>query len=507
MIETSGGTIGIIQTPAGLVQSESPEARLLVRITGPDVGSAHYPWVMVGFRKNGSTHEFFELPTDVPPKSDGTYFPAVEMNGNTSVPENSYVEVVIGPDGESLLFSLCCQGNAVVVPPPTPVPEPGPAPGPTRCCCDFQVISYCAARGESYTAGGTACPDGKITGVTTGHTGPGLYNSTIDRYDVYWFCPRGCSPPVSDDVVKQLVPSPDLWCRGSPPPPQPPPPGGGPGGGPPCEAGAILVNGICVCPQGTIHVDGQGCVPIPGPFPPPGPGPFPQPGPGPAPIPIPPGPGPFPQPGPVPNPIPFPGGGGIRPNPVPFPAGGDDGFLGPPVTVFGEQIAGLGTPTSQAVLVVNTDGTITQVTAVANKVVGWDGSGNVGAQTAGYTEATVNTTDATTTTLLSTALDDEKQYTFEFIVFGRRTGGSAGSAGDSYTAILADTFKRYGGGAPVRVGAAASEIALYGPYHENLSVSFGSTVDVSGNSVRLRVTGDTNNNYTWLVKARINTTA
>lgn len=104
------------------------------------------------------------------------------------------------------------------------------------------------------------------------------------------------------------------------------------------------------------------------------------------------------------------------------------------------------------------------------------------------------TTDATTATLHTITLADETAYTVTAHVVGRRTGGTAGTAGDSIVYLLTDAFMRTGGGGATRIGAAFGPILLFNR-RDNPVVDI--TTDTSGNDVRVRVTGDTNNNYTW----------
>lgn len=102
----------------------------------------------------------------------------------------------------------------------------------------------------------------------------------------------------------------------------------------------------------------------------------------------------------------------------------------------------------------------------------------------------VATTDATVTTLQSLAIASGYSYHIEATVTARRTGGVAGTANDtaSYKRIV--TVKDVGGTATI-VGAVTSV------HTAEDQAGWDCTIDVTGATARVRVTGATNNNITW----------
>jgi hypothetical protein len=75
-------------------------------------------------------------------------------------------------------------------------------------------------------------------------------------------------------------------------------------------------------------------------------------------------------------------------------------------------------------------------------------------------------------------------------VTARRTGGSAGAAEDGASYIVAATVKNVGGTATL-IGAVS---ALYTAEDQ---AAWNCTIDVTGATARVRVTGAANNNITW----------
>src|SRR5690606_7846477 len=108
--------------------------------------------------------------------------------------------------------------------------------------------------------------------------------------------------------------------------------------------------------------------------------------------------------------------------------------------------------------------------------------------TAISTGVAVATTDATATTLFTVILSDEKTYYIRAVVVARRTGGSAGDAGDSAAYVVSGCFKRTGGGAATLVGAVQADFAA------DDQAGWNCTLDTDTNNVRIRVTGAVDNN-------------
>ncbi len=102
-------------------------------------------------------------------------------------------------------------------------------------------------------------------------------------------------------------------------------------------------------------------------------------------------------------------------------------------------------------------------------------------------QASVNTTDATVTTLQTVGIPSNSAVLLEARVVGRRTGGSSGAAMDAMTAIVTARAKNVGG-----------TVTLYN-VTSNESADQAWVVDfvVSGASVLIKVTGAVNNNVSW----------
>lgn len=104
----------------------------------------------------------------------------------------------------------------------------------------------------------------------------------------------------------------------------------------------------------------------------------------------------------------------------------------------------------------------------------------------------ITTTTATTTTLFTYATSSNTAYRMSAQVTARRTGGSAGTAGDSAGYILtwvvknvAGTLTAVGGATPTALDTREDQAA------------WDATMDINSSSVRVRVTGATNNNISW----------
>lgn len=106
-----------------------------------------------------------------------------------------------------------------------------------------------------------------------------------------------------------------------------------------------------------------------------------------------------------------------------------------------------------------------------------------------FLQATVNTTDTTVTTLHSFTTATDKTYKVTANVCARRTGGSAGAAGDSAVYQIECMVKNIAGTLSVSTIVKLLETED--------QVLMDATVDVSGTALRVRVTGTTNNNFTW----------
>lgn len=106
-------------------------------------------------------------------------------------------------------------------------------------------------------------------------------------------------------------------------------------------------------------------------------------------------------------------------------------------------------------------------------------------------QAQVSTTDATATTLTSVTVPTDSVVYLRAKIVGRRTGGSSGSNGDSAVYERSARFKNVGGTVTIN--------NLQTDFTSEDQNGWNGTLDVSGTSARMRVTGAANNNVTWTV--------
>lgn len=104
-------------------------------------------------------------------------------------------------------------------------------------------------------------------------------------------------------------------------------------------------------------------------------------------------------------------------------------------------------------------------------------------------DTSTKTTDATPTAIIRVPVDEGKTVMIQASVVARRTGGSAGTLGDSAFYVLTGAFKNVGGvltgiGTPDLIGG-----------EDNAAWDCG--FDSVGQEALVVVTGDTNNNITW----------
>lgn len=106
-------------------------------------------------------------------------------------------------------------------------------------------------------------------------------------------------------------------------------------------------------------------------------------------------------------------------------------------------------------------------------------------------QAQTTTTDATATTMQSITVPTDSALLIIAKVVGRRTGGASGSNGDAASYIRTARYKNVGGTVTIN--------GLQTDYTSEDQLGWNSTLDVSGTSARIRVTGAANNNITWTV--------
>ena len=105
--------------------------------------------------------------------------------------------------------------------------------------------------------------------------------------------------------------------------------------------------------------------------------------------------------------------------------------------------------------------------------------------------ATVQTPGATETTLMAYTLLDESLYTITAHVVAKSTGG------DAKMFTITGAFKRTGGGGDTTMGSILNVVTPQGDVGAAL---WAATLDVSGNDVRVRVTGVALTTIDWLCR-------
>lgn len=110
--------------------------------------------------------------------------------------------------------------------------------------------------------------------------------------------------------------------------------------------------------------------------------------------------------------------------------------------------------------------------------------------------ARVTTTDGTVTTLHTFTLPASTTYAVEVHVVARRTGGSSGTAEDGAYYILRAVYKNAAGSATI-IGSVGQTVV------GESQGGWDATLDTTGATVRVRVTGASNNNITWAMTARV----
>lgn len=108
----------------------------------------------------------------------------------------------------------------------------------------------------------------------------------------------------------------------------------------------------------------------------------------------------------------------------------------------------------------------------------------------------VATTDATVTTLHTFTIPASTTYMVEVRVTARRTGGTAGTTEDGAGYSRVATIKNAAGTATI-IGAVAT------PWTMEDQAGWDCTIDVTGATARVRVTGAVDNNVTWHMTARV----
>lgn len=106
-------------------------------------------------------------------------------------------------------------------------------------------------------------------------------------------------------------------------------------------------------------------------------------------------------------------------------------------------------------------------------------------------QAAVSTTDATQTTAATIAIPTDTTVLLEVHVIGRRTAGSAGTAGDSASYVRTARFKNIAGTVTMHT--------LQSDYTSEDQAGWNCTLDANLTNARVRVTGAANNTVLWEV--------
>lgn len=108
----------------------------------------------------------------------------------------------------------------------------------------------------------------------------------------------------------------------------------------------------------------------------------------------------------------------------------------------------------------------------------------------------VATTDATVTTLHTFTIPASTTYMITAYVVARRTGGASGTAEDGAGYVIRGTYKNVAGTATL-IGSVTAD------YTAESVAGYDATLDVTGATARLRVTGVATTNITWHMTARV----
>lgn len=102
----------------------------------------------------------------------------------------------------------------------------------------------------------------------------------------------------------------------------------------------------------------------------------------------------------------------------------------------------------------------------------------------------VATTDATVTTLHTFTVPTSTTYMITAYVVARRTGGASGTAEDGAGYVVRGTYKNTAGTVAI-IGAVSAD------YTAESQAGWDATLDTTGATVRIRVTGAASNSITW----------
>lgn len=109
---------------------------------------------------------------------------------------------------------------------------------------------------------------------------------------------------------------------------------------------------------------------------------------------------------------------------------------------------------------------------------------------------TIQTTNATVTTLYTFTIPDSTTFAIHANVTARRTGGSSGTAEDGAYYERVAAFKNVAGVA-AQIGSTSTPVTLED------QAGWDVTFDVTGATARVRVTGAANNDVSWILTAKV----
>lgn len=129
---------------------------------------------------------------------------------------------------------------------------------------------------------------------------------------------------------------------------------------------------------------------------------------------------------------------------------------------------------------------------LGNHVTRWESAATNDDPVLWVQQGRATTTDATVTTLMSITLNASNTTLIEARVVGRRTGGAAGTAEDGIGVIVRGAYKMVAGAA-----TALTNGTPVTDFETDDQAAWTATLDTTGATVRVRVTGAANNNITW----------
>jgi len=110
-------------------------------------------------------------------------------------------------------------------------------------------------------------------------------------------------------------------------------------------------------------------------------------------------------------------------------------------------------------------------------------------------QGTVNTTDATVTSVYTYTVPTDTTLVVEARVIGRRTGGTGGTTGDASSYVRTARVSNIGG--------TVSLFNLQSDFTSEANNATNCIIDVSGTTFRIRATGAASNNYSWFAHVKV----